>query len=105
MKETDCGFLSGHGGLFLGFVFVESVKAVTPGTCRIDVPSSAQSLSMGSSCGEGRAPLLPAGHEICSVDGHYCLRWSDTFHSCFMAVYTFFLSFSHSCGELGQFCG
>ena len=23
MKETDCGFLSGHGGLFLGFVFVE----------------------------------------------------------------------------------
>lgn len=94
-----------RGGLFLGFVFVESVKAVTPGSCRIDVPSSAQSLSMGSSCGEGRAHLLPAGHEICSVDGHYCLRWSDTFHSCFMAVYAFFLSFSHSCGELGQFCG
>ena len=56
-----------RGGLFLGFVFVESVKAVTPGSCRIDVPSSAQSLSMGSSCGEGRASLMPAGHEICSV--------------------------------------
>lgn len=72
------------------FVFVECMKAVTLDTCRIEIPSSAQSLSMrGEAAVKAELHLLPSGHEICSVDGHYCLRWSDTFHRCFMAIYTF----------------
>lgn len=84
------GFSLALGAYSWDFVFVESVKAVTLDTCRIEIPSSAQSLSMrGAAAVKAEHHLLPAGREVCSVDGHCCFRWSDTFHSWFMAIYTF----------------
>ena len=72
------------------FMFVECVKAVTLDPCPIEIPSSAQSLWVkGAAAVKAELHLLPAGHEVCSVDSHYCLRWSDAFHSWFTAIYTF----------------
>ena len=79
------GFFLAVGAYSWDFVFVESVKAVTLDTCPVEIPSSAQSLSgRGAAAVRAELCLLPAGHEVCPVDGYCCLRWSDTFHNRFI---------------------
>lgn len=57
------GFFLAMGAYSWDFVFVESVKAVTLDTRPIEIPSSAQSLSVrGAAAVRAELCLLPAGH-------------------------------------------
>ena len=104
-QERDRLWVSLCRGGLLGFVFVASVKAATPGSCRIDVPSSAQPCRWGAAAVKAERPCCLQGMKSALWAGTVVWGGRTLFTAGLWQFMLSVLSFSHSCGELGQFCG